>query len=63
MSTNDLKSASIAAIGAAAVAQMAEAADTEAVDKLIAGIKDKDEQPGSAQARSARRRQSLWLKQ
>jgi HEAT repeat protein len=44
MSTNDLKSASIAAIGAAAVAQMAEAADTEAVDKLIAGIKDKDEQ-------------------
>jgi HEAT repeat protein len=44
MSTNDLKSASIAAIGAAAVAQMAGAADTEAVDKLIAGIKDKDEQ-------------------
>jgi HEAT repeat protein len=44
MSTNDLKSASIAAIGAAAVAQMAEAADTEAVDKLIAGIRDKDEQ-------------------
>ena len=43
MSTSDLKNASIAAIGAAAMSQMAEASDTEAVSKLIAGIRDKDE--------------------
>jgi HEAT repeat protein len=43
MSASNLKSASIAAIGAAAMSQTAEAADTEAVDKLISGIRDTDE--------------------
>jgi len=43
MSTNDLRKASIAAIGAAAMSQLAEAANSQAVNKLIAGIKDKDE--------------------
>lgn len=43
MSTSDLRSASISTIGAAAISQTARAADTQPVDKLIAGLKDKDE--------------------
>jgi HEAT repeat protein len=43
MSTSDLKNASIAAIGAAAVSSMADGADTKAVDKLISGVRDKNE--------------------
>jgi len=44
MSISDLKKVSIAAVGAGVMAGMADAADTKAVDKLIAGIKDKDDQ-------------------
>ncbi|MHC4498194.1 MAG: HEAT repeat domain-containing protein [Planctomycetota bacterium] len=43
MSTSDLKSASIAAIGATVLSGMAEAVDTKAVEKLISGIRDKDD--------------------
>jgi HEAT repeat protein len=43
MSTSELKNASIAAIGTAAVSSMADGADTKAVDKLISGVRDKDE--------------------
>jgi len=44
MSISDLKKASFAAVGAGVMAGMADAADTKAVDRLLAGIKDKDDQ-------------------
>jgi HEAT repeat protein len=44
MSTSDLKSASIAAIGASVMSGMAHASDTQAIGKLIAGIRDEDDQ-------------------
>jgi HEAT repeat protein len=43
MSTSDLKNASVAATGAAVISSIADASDTEAVNKLIAGVRDKDE--------------------
>ncbi|HUW18232.1 MAG TPA: HEAT repeat domain-containing protein [Sedimentisphaerales bacterium] len=44
MSNSDFKGASVAAIAATVTSAIAEAADAKTVDKLIAGIKDKDEQ-------------------
>jgi len=44
MLISDLKKVSFAAVGAGVTAGMANAADTKAVDRLLAGIKDKDDQ-------------------